>query len=331
MKDLWTKYEDHLLNEQLSKVRRKKLKVMFNTVSRGLDLATAERPDVENFINKLNRNKFTRQDGTPYKGYVKQDIKKFLKQFYKWYKGDNEFYPKQVSWLKTRIAKDEKPGERPVIEKSEVPKLAKMFKKYDYQMAVYLQFDSGFRIQELMSVRKRDLSWEDFDEGKKCFWISCNMSKTFTRKIPIPLFTEDITAYLSNYTYLGKNDDDKLFDINYVYYTNKLKEYSKQLFGEKRIITSHNLRHSSATYYAQEYAGNVMLLAQRYGWSYDAKELKTYVRKSGAYNKEGAKVSYKNEILKLKEENAELKERMEKIEQALELIDLDRKRRKVTS
>lgn len=84
-----------------------------------------------------------------------------------------------------------------------------------------------------------------------------------------------------------------------------------RLFQKK--ITPHCLRHSSATYYAKEYNGNVPMLAQRFGWSFDASELKTYVRLSGTYNIEGAKVSYRNQVSKLIEENQQLKAEFEKL------------------
>lgn len=323
MTEIWIKYEDHLLNNGISKVRRKKLRVMFNIISRFLDLTKAKREDVEDFVNKLNRNHILQANNKPYSGNSKQDLKKFLRQFFKWYKGKNEFYPPEVSWLKTSIPKDERPEEKAVIDKKDIPRLAKMFRKYDYEMAVLIQFDSGFRIQELMSVKKSDLSFDEFDNDKKCWWVKCNKSKTFPRKIPIPLFTDEISTYTKSQEYEDKGKEDPLLDINYTYYTNHLKKYSIKMFGLDskgkpiKPITSHCLRHSSATFYAKEYNGDVPLLAQRYGWSFDARELKTYVRVSGAYNKRGAVVSYTKEMAKLKEENQTLKERMDKLEKAI--------------
>lgn len=313
---IWIKYYEYLLNEQLTQKRIKKMHSSFNIVSRYLDFEKAKREDIERFVNELNQDKIKMLRGKgDYSAYAKRDFKKFLKQFYKWYKGEDGTYPREVIWIKTKIAKDDMPEERPVVELKDVIKIAKKFKKYDYQMMTLLLFDSGFRIQEMMSVKKKDLTWADFDDGKYCFWIKCNQSKTFIRNIPIPLFTEDINSYVNSAEFKSKNDNDSLFNFSYPAYTTALKEYSLQLIGKP--LTCHCLRHSSATYYAREYSGNVPLLAQRYGWEYSAKELKTYVRSSGAYNKEGAKVSYKNEVSKLREENQKLIERMEKIEEQI--------------
>lgn len=79
-------------------------------------------------------------------------------------------------------------------------------------------------------------------------------------------------------------------------------------------ITPHCLRHSSATFYAREFDGNMNLLAQRYGWTFSSKQLQTYIRRSGAYQKAGAKKVFTNEVAKVKEQNVLLKERLEKLE-----------------
>jgi integrase len=317
---LWTEYENHLLNQQLTKKRISKLRTMFNIVSRSLNLETAERKDIENFINSLNRNNFKQKDGSEYSGNSKRDMKKFLKQYFKHTKGKDEAYPPEVAWIKTRIAKDEQPEKRPVVELNDLVKLAQSFKKYEYKILTLLLFDSGFRIQEMMSVMKKDLTWDIYDEDtkEKCFWIKCNISKTFTRNIPIPLFTTELKSFTESSFYQAKKDDDIIFDIHYESYLNHLKEHSMKLFKLK--ITPHCLRHSSATYYAKKLNGNVPQLAQRFGWSFSAAELQTYVRESGAYNKEGAKTIFKNEVVKMKEDNEKLSERLSILEKYLNVV-----------
>lgn len=306
---LWETYEKHLRNIGLTKKRISKLKTMFNTVSRGLDLRTASREEIEDFVNRLNEDRFKTIDGRVLAGDTKSDIKKFLKQYYKHTKGSDTFFPEEVAWLRTKIPKDERAEEKPIIELEQVRQLARMFHKYDYQVLTLLLFDSGFRIQEMMSCKRRDLTWEEFDNGKKCFWLKCNVSKTFPRKIPVPIFTKEINDFFESATFKSRSPDDHLFDIRYESYRKMLKRYSLQFI--KKELTPHCLRHSSATYYARIYSGNVPLLAQRYGWAYSARELQTYVRASGAYNKEGAKLSYTNEVSKLRDENEKFQEQIE--------------------
>jgi len=89
-----------------------------------------------------------------------------------------------------------------------------------------------------------------------------------------------------------------------------------KVLGKK--ITPHALRHSSATYYAKEFDGNMMLLADRYGWTYSSKELRTYIRRSGAYQRAGAKKVFSNEVEKLREENRNVKETLRAMEEKME-------------
>tara|TARA_Y100000310_G_scaffold42906_1_gene40074 strand:- start:365 stop:1444 length:1080 start_codon:yes stop_codon:yes gene_type:complete len=322
--ELWKKFEDHLINEQLTKVRIKKLLSMFNVLTRGIKkpLDKVTRKDIEVFVTALNKNEYKKIDGRDFSGSTKLDIKKFLKQFYKWRLGQNEFYPKQVSWIKTRISKDERAEEKPILSIPEVKQLANKMFRSDYRMLVLLLFDSGFRIQEILSVKKKNLTWEKFDDkGNKCFWIECNKSKTECRTIPIPLFTEDIKTFCNSSYFESLKDDDLLFkDLSYDGVNKNMKLRSKELFGESRMITPHALRHSSATFYSKEYDGNMNLIAQRYGWSFSSKELKLYIRRSGAYQKAGAKKVFYNEVLNLKEENREMKEKMLELQKQMESI-----------
>jgi len=314
MKATWDKFEEHMLNKGVTQRRIQKLQVMYNVSQRLLNKAPeqASREDLEVMVSKLHRNEVKSEKGKPFTGSTKADIKRFLKQFFKWYKGDNEVFPIEVRWINVRISKDEQPKEKPALSLEEARKLSNAFNKPEYRLIVLLLTDSGFRVGEMLSVKKRDLTWEDYDEGKKCFWIKCNASKTEIRKIPIPLFTEDIQAFVNSVGYQEKGDDELLFGIEYSNLVQRFKDASKKTLG--KIVTPHALRHSSATYYAREYDGNMPMIAERYGWTFSSAQLKTYIRRSGAYQKAGAKKVYSNEVGKLKEENAQLKERLDKFE-----------------
>jgi len=321
-KELWNKFADHLINEQVTKKRIKKLSSMFNAVLRGIQkpLEKATRKDIEKFVTALNKNEFRKENNQNFSGNSKSDIKKFLKQFYKWNKGKSEFYPKEVAWIKTKISKDEKPEERPILNIEETKKLSNNMFRPEYRILVLLLFDAGFRIQEMLSVKKKNIEWEGFDEdNNKCFWIECNESKTEIRKIPIPLFTDDIKTFCNSSIFESLGEDELLFgSVNYEAFNKNLKKNSQILFGKDKMITPHALRHSSATYYAKEYEGNMNMIAQRYGWSFSSKELKVYIRKSGAYEKAGAKKVFHNELVNIKEENDELKGQMSILNKRME-------------
>lgn len=310
---LWQKFESHLLNEQVTQRRIAKLKYVFSVCERGLkDFSKAKRADIEKFTDDLNRNHFLKLDGQQYSGNAKSDIKKFIKQFFKWYKGNNEAYPPEVAWLKTKIGKNEKPEDKPVLSLEEVSRFAHYFKKIELRLLALILFDSGFRIAEALSIKKKDLTFEPFEDDKKCFWVFCNESKTLKRKVDIPLFTEDIAAFVNSSYYQSLKDDEPIFRLSYSDIIKNFKRASAQLFGVDKsghplkVITPHCLRHSSATFYSVQYEGNMVQIAQRYGWSYSSDELKTYIRRSGAYQKAGAKKIYSNEIVLLKNRINEL-------------------------
>lgn len=333
-KPTWRNFESHLFNEGVTEKRRNKLKTMFNIVSRGIskDFDKLNRTDIEQFLNNLNRDKFRKIDNNAFSGCTKSDIKKFLKQFWKWYKGNNEFYPKEVAWIKTKISKDEKPKEKPVLTRQEVIKLANTFSKPEYRILTLLLWDSGFRIMEMLSIKKQDITWERFYENEKCFWIKCNASKTEERKIPVPQFQEDIKNFMNSSYFQGLKDTDIVFNLSYEYFLRKLKENSQKLLNKK--VTCHALRHSSATFYAGELDGNMNMLAERYGWAYSSDQLKTYIRRSGAYQKQGAKKVFVNELLKVREEMASLSEKhnklqseVKKLSEALSFIKKYKKRK----
>lgn len=318
---LWKKYENHLLNEGVTQKRINKLKGMLKIINRGLKkpLENVTRENVENFVTKLHRDKFITEKGRPYSGSSKSDIKKFLKQFYKWLLGENESYPKQVSWIKTRISKDDQPKEKPILSYDEVLKLAKGFRKIEYRIMVLLLFDSGFRIGELLSVRKKDLLWEDFEENKKCFWINCNSSKTMTRKVPIPLFIEEIKTFVNSAYFQALKDDDLIFSMSYNALNKTIKNTAKRVLNQK--ISPHALRHSSATYYSKVYEGNMNLIGERFGWSFNSKELKTYIRRSGAYQRAGAKKVFENELIKLRGELEKERQQRNLLENRLKNVE----------
>jgi integrase len=321
----WQDYENHLLNVQVTRKRISKLKTMYRVLERAFNkpFSDLSRKDIEAFVTALHRNTFLNENEKPYSGSSKSDIKKFLKQFWKWFKGNDEYYPQEVSWIKTRIGKDEKPKEKPVVTQEQIISVAEKMLKEKYRILTLLLFDSGFRIQEMLSVKKKHLTWEPFDEANNtCFWIECLDSKTLPRKVEIPLFTEHIKRFLQSSYWNNLSDDQLLFPDSYNAYLTVLHRASKSVLGYK--LSPHCLRHSSATLYARLYNGDMILLANRYGWSYSAQELRTYVRRSGAMQKRGARKVFENELLKLQQENVSIKKDIEEMKTLIEALRNER-------
>lgn len=324
--ELWEEYKRHCQNKGLTQNRIDKLRTMYNMVTRGLEptLDEASEEDLRDFVNRLHEDEFTKQRGGAYSGSSKSDAKKFLKQFYKWLEGDDWQYPEKVRWMRTKISKDEKPEEKTVISIRETHRLAQSMPNAEYTAIVYLLFDSGFRIGELQSTLKKDLEVDEYGDDE-CWWIRCRESKTKTRRVPIPLFTDEINHFTTSGHYKALKPREKLIQSNYAAILKMIKDRSKQVLDE--AITPHNLRHSSATYYAKELDGDMFQLCERYGWAYGSDEAKTYVRRSGINQQRAAKKVVNNQLSKtnkrvkeLEEEKNKLKERISKMESLLDKV-----------
>ena len=327
-KELWTKYKSHCHNKGLTQNRINKLHTMFNMVSRGIQrpLSEATEQDIRSFVNRLHKGEFRTQRGNKeYSGSSKADAKKFLKQFYKWLEGEGERYPDKVRWIRTSIAKDEKPEEKDTVTIKQTHKIAQQLRKPEDRILIYLLFDSGFRAQEILSAKKKDLTRKEYTEdGEKCWWIKCNKSKTIHRTVPVPLFTSEINQFVQTGYYKSLEPEQKLIQKGYRAMLNAIKRASEKAINKK--LTTHSFRHSSATYYAQE-LGDHYALCDRYGWDYTSNTPKTYIRKSGVRQKKTAQKVVNNQISKtnkrvseLEKENQDLKNKINKMEKVLDSV-----------
>ncbi len=321
MQKLWTKFENSLANAGITKsrIRNVKSRVFKLEEQFGKPLSDLCRSDVEAWAAKLHRNEIRKADGKIYSGDYKATLKKVLRQFLKWHKGNGEDYPDEVRWLRTKVAKDERPEEKITLTVEETVKLANSFQKIEYKLIVLLLLDSGFRIGELLSMKKCDLTWDRYGEiGEKCFWVTCRDSKTATRRIPVNLFPEEYKSFINSSYFQNLQSEDLIFSMQYNTVRRNLWERSQVVLGKH--ISPHCLRHSSATLYAKLLNGNMNMLAQRFGWEYDSKQLATYIRKSGAYLAPAAKLADQNDLMRLREETSNLREKINRMEPVFELL-----------
>jgi len=322
--DIWTRFENDCHNRGLTKNRMDKLRVMRNMVQRGLPcgLEKAKESDIRDFVNRLHRDDFTKTNGEPYSGSSKSDAKKFLKQFYKWKDGDRGRYPDKVAWIQTSISKDEQPEEKRVLTLKETHKIAQAMPDAEHKAIVYILFDSGFRISELLSVKKRDFELDEYDEGEEAYWVRCRNSKTYNRRIPLPLFTQELNEFVSSGYYQALEPGDSLVSKSYDAIRMMLKRTSKDVLDE--AVTPHNFRHSSATYYARE-LGDHYAMCDRYGWSYNSDVPKEYIRRSGKRQRDTAKKVANNKLQKTNKRVDELEQENQRITKQMnelrELID----------
>jgi len=328
-KHVWNKFEEFLINEGLTQKRIEKHKYLHSLFRHLIQkpIMDVTEQDLKRMVVALSKNELVGLSGKPLGGWTKSDVKKHIKKLYRILYTNGEYDPPLTRWLKTVIPKDEKAEQKEIITKEEALKLAGEFKKPQFKLLILIAFDSGFRIEELLSMKRADLEWKSTQGAESCFWVRCRASKTITRCIDIGLFTEQIKELLDTPHYTEQKTHDDLFQLSYDSFRQHLKRRGQKLLG--KVITPHTFRHSSATLYASLLEGNLIALCDRYGWTYDSTQPRIYIRRSGINNKFSARKVYQNNLSELEEKlkaqeklNQKLQEQMRKIEKAISVSGL---------
>lgn len=125
----------------------------------------------------------------------------------------------------------------------------------EIEMILYMLFFGGFRIGELLALKKEDVNFDlKFVKVFKALSrfnkeISTTKTKNSIRRVYLPLSViERLRKYCND---KGLKNDDLLFTIKYEYMCRKLVEYSKATKCE--YLNLHGYRHSCCSYLFQKY------------------------------------------------------------------------------
>lgn len=249
------------------------LRIFSNYLQPNLLYSKATKDQIASAIAKV--------ESSDYSPKTKRNIKITVKAFYKHYLGEDYFYPKQVAWIKAATNGNKKMLPEDILSEDEILKMIEAAGNVRDKAIIAVLYDSGIRVGELLSLRKKDIALNDEPAH-----IIVN-GKTGMRRIPI-LFSP---AYLSRYLELVKKkkpDDylwtaigtwtehNKLVDGSAI--RKLLKLVAKKAGIEKRIYP-HLFRHSRATNYANKLTEQQ--LKGLFGWTGDSKMVSTYVHMSG--------------------------------------------------
>ncbi|MBL7100847.1 MAG: tyrosine-type recombinase/integrase [Nanoarchaeota archaeon] len=247
---------------------------LFDFFKKDLDKATKE--DIEKVVAVINaRESFSLM--------TKHDCKVIIKRFYKWLKGNDEVYPSEVSWIKSRIKRHEKKlvGDGELITPDEVKRLLDASDCPRDKAFVSLLYESGCRIGELGSMTIGSIN---FDKYGAVIAVS---GKTGSRKIRIVTSTPYLRMWLNMHPF--KDEKDKPLWIN-LGVRNRYNAMAYDVFrmvlarlfqkaGINKRHNAHLFRHSRATYmanYLTEFQMN-----QYFGWIQGSDMPATYVHLSG--------------------------------------------------
>lgn len=222
-----------------------------------------------------------RIEGTDYAQETKHNIKVVVKAFFKHRLGEDEYYPKQVSWIKTTFNKSKKKLPEDMLTEGEVLRMVKAATSPRDKAMISFLYDSGVRVGELLGMKIKDI---DLDSEPAHVTVN---GKTGMRRIPI-LFS---APYLASYVEMlgGKKLGDYLWTavgswsnmnrrLDEPGARKVLREAAKKAGIGKRIYP-HLFRHSRATYYANRLTEQQ--LKALFGWTGDSKMVSTYVHMSG--------------------------------------------------
>lgn len=240
---------------------------------KGVTLKKAAKEDIETAVAAI--------EATDYAPETKHVMKVVVKAFYKHYLGEDDYYPRQVAWIKTTFSKGKRLLPEDILGEAEVLKMIKAVSSPRDKAMIALLYDSGIRVGELLGMRIKsvDLSGDPAH-------VLVN-GKTGMRKIPIYFSAPYLASYVT--TLQDKKNDDYLWTAMGTWsgknrpivesgVSKVLKEAGEKAKIGKRIYP-HLFRHSRATYYANRLTEQQLKVF--FGWTGDSKMASNYVHLSG--------------------------------------------------
>ncbi len=271
--------------------------------------------EMEDLIYSLDKGTYLSSHGKSYSSESKKTMKKFVKKFWKWLKGNNQVYPDEVSWIDTTGAD----AEIKAISREEMEKMVDLATDYMTKALVMVLFDSGARESELLNVRLRDVTKDNDTEGDYCYYINIRHSKTKARKISVKISTPLLDKYLTTREDIN-NPQAQLFPLKRANMYNKIKRLAEKAIAKS--VSVQMMRHASATYYASR-VDNRASFCYRYGWAYSSDMPDRYIDWSKIHEKQTVQAIKIDEVSGIKKENERLKEQLHLVKEQLKDISKD--------
>ena len=269
-------------------------------------------------ITEIGFYEFTDYINTIENERTKNNVVIFLKNFYKVL----ELEQGDFKQLKPQAPKpDHTKLKRRLISKETLDTLINVTPNPRDKAILELLFFSGFRIGELISIKYGDVNIQDNKIN-----VSCTMSKTYTRELPIFKEMPHLQNYILHF-HETKQNDDYLFLSKW---KGELKQFNpksvnamiKQSCKRAGLMhyKPHDFRHTRATLLCKE--GIPDNIIKKYmGWS-DNSQMLMFYNHNGLEEYENI-IQGKNRIKTVqqyKEENETLQSRVERLEKRLDEV-----------
>jgi len=283
-KELIVRYCNSMKARGIKAIRLKKTVYMLRDLARilGQNFENASKEDIERVLCSLEER--------GYSEWTKADYRIILKRFYKWLLGEDEYYPRIVSWIRN---KEPKNGILPeeLITEAEVKKLVRTAKYIRNKSFIYVLYESGARIGEMLTLRIKNVTFGDRISSIQV------AGKTGQRRIPIVNSAPFLKRWLARHPLRKFPDalvwikmDERKGDFrkqgNREVYRelcySSVKKILQTTFQKAKVnkpCNPHQFRHSRATHLANHLTE--AQLKQFFGWTQSSDMAGRYVHLSG--------------------------------------------------
>ena len=234
----------------------------------------ATKDDLIALVGELEQKKYSE--------YTKYDFRVILKMFYKWLEGNDETFPKKITWLKKSMKNLSHKLPEELITEEEVLKLAETAVNPRDKTLIMVLYETGCRIGELVSLQMKNVSFDQYGAVLRV------TGKTGDRRVRIISSAPILASWLNAhprakdpdawlwFQYKNNKKTDKCLRHGTVYAT--LKKIAKRA-GIQKNIYPHLFRHSRATSLANKLTESQM--KEHFGWVQGSDMAATYVHLSG--------------------------------------------------
>jgi len=268
-------FYSHCLAEGLTLARISKLLHHIRRIAGILnkDFYQASKDDVLRVVREIEVN-------TRWSPATKHDYKVILKKFYKWLRGTGDF-PEEVRWIKPNFKRNNHRLPEELLAEEDVKKLVEAAQHPRDKALIFMLYESGCRIGELLSLRIRNVL---FDENGAVLLVS---GKTGQRRVRIIASAPLLSVWLNNHPF-RENLDSPLWVVVGTKNHNQVLTYPSVATQFRKIarraaikkkVNPHAFRHARATFLANNLTEAQM--KEYFGWVQSSGMAAVYVHLSG--------------------------------------------------
>ena len=283
------RFIDDCAAKGLSDKRQLKLLYVLETVDSylGVDFDKATRDDIKKAVIRINKDKrpVKYPKGKRFKPYseaTKKDMRSGIKQFYKWLKGEDEYYPPEVRWIKAKTGNGRRLMPEELLTEEEVIKMVDAAEHPRDRAFIHVLFESGCRISEVLGVRLKHVTFDEYGaqvvvDGKTGMRVIRLVSSipVLTSWVNMHPFKDDPESFL--WLQIGSKGRNQ--PVQYKAISKMLKKYGMKA-GIKKRIYPHLFRHTRTTDLLKK-GLNDAIVKKMQGWTPSSKVIAVYSHLSG--------------------------------------------------